>query len=283
MRQLAPNVYVTSTATGVNVGAIITSDGLVYVDAPMIPQDARAWKERTAALTDAPPLFLINTDYHGGHAVGNPILGGTIVAHEATWKHLTSMSDSYRQKILDKWHKDYPSEFAEIKSLAFRRPELTFQSRLTLYCGDTTLQLIHVGGHTPATAMVYIPESRILFTGDILVLDRYPYLGEANTKEWLEALTLIRRMEPAIVVPGHGALCDAGATEPLSTYIRAIRSSVRQFFKSGKSKSETVNKLRKQDWVTYPGADKAGLDALIKTNISRVYDEMKIEARAKEG
>lgn len=282
MRQLAPNVYVTSTSTGVNVGAILTSDGLVHVDAPMIPAEARDWKQRTAALSEDPPLFLINTDYHGGHAVGNPILGGTIVAHETMWKHLTGMSDSYRQKILDKWHKDHPSEFAEIKALAFSRPELTFQSRMTLYCGDTTLQLIHVGGHTPATAMVYLPDIRILFTGDILVLDRYPYLGDANTKEWLDALTLIRRMDPAVIVPGHGAPCDAKATEPLSGYIRAIRSGVRQFFKSGKSKSETVNKLRKQDWVMYPGADKAGLEALIKTNISRVYDEMKIEARSKE-
>ena len=282
MRQLAPNVYVTSTSTGVNVGVILASEGLVYVDAPMIPEEARAWKQSVASLTDAAPLFLINTDYHGGHAVGNSILGGTIVAHESVWKHLTGMSDSYRQKILDKWHKDYPFEFAEIKTLAFSRPELTFRGRMTLYCGDTTLQLIHVGGHTPATAMVYLPDLRILFTGDILVLGRYPYLGDANTKEWLDALTLIRRMEPEIIVPGHGGPCDSKATEPLSAYIRAIRSGVRQFFKSGKSKSETVNKLRRQDWVMYPSADKAGVDMLIKANISRVYDEMKVEARGKE-
>jgi cyclase len=282
MRQLAPNVYVTSTSTGVNVGVILTSEGPVYVDAPMIPEDARAWKQRVASLTDAAPLFLINTDYHGGHAVGNPILGGTIVAHEGVWKHLTGMSDSYRQKILDNWHRDHPFEFAEMKTLAFSRPELTFQGRMTLYCGDTTLQLIHVGGHTPATAMVYLPDHRMLFTGDVLVLGCYPYLGDANTKEWLDALTLIRRMEPEIIVPGHGGPCDSTATEPLSAYIRAIRSGVRQFFKTGKSKSETVNKLRRQDWVMYPSADATGVDMLIKANISRVYDEMKAEARKKE-
>lgn len=282
MRQIAHNVYVHTTSTGVNVGAILTSQGLVYIDAPMMPEEARAWRQNLAGLTGAEPLYLINTDYHGGHAVGNPILGGTIVAHEAMWKHLTGMSESYRQKILDKWQKDYPAEFAEIKTLAFSRPELTFLGRMTLYCGDTTLQLIHVGGHTPATTMIYLPESRILFTGDTLVLNRYPYLGDANTKEWLDALTLIRRLDPVTVVPGHGDLCDSKATEPLSAYIRAIRSGVRQFFKSSKSKSETISKLRKQDWVLYPTADKAGLDALIKTNISRVYDEMKAEARKKQ-
>ncbi|MBC7259481.1 MAG: MBL fold metallo-hydrolase [Chloroflexi bacterium] len=283
MRQIAANVYVHTTSTGVNVGAILTSQGLVYIDAPMMPEEARAWRQNLAELAGAEPLYLINTDYHGGHAVGNPILGGTIVAHEAMWKHLTGMSESYRQKILDKWQKDYPAEFAEIKTLAFSRPELTFLGRMTLYCGDTTLQLIHVGGHTPATTMVYLPELRILFTGDTLVLNRYPYLGDANTKEWLDALTLIRRLDPVTVVPGHGDLCDSKATEPLSAYIRAIRSGVRQFFKSSKSKSETISKLRKQDWVLYPTADKAGLDVLIKTNISRVYDEMKAEARKKQG
>lgn len=282
MRQLAPNVYVHATSTGVNVGAILTSGGLVYIDAPMMPEEARAWRQNLAELTGAEPAYLINTDYHGGHAVGDPLLGGTLVAHEAMWKHLTGMSESYRQKILDKWQKDYPNEFAEIRTLAFARPELTFLGRMTLYCGDTTLQLIHVGGHTPATSMVYLPEARILFTGDILVLERYPYLGDANTKEWLEALTLIRRLDPAIVVPGHGDVCDSKATEPLSAYIRAIRAGVRQFFKGGKSKSETISKLRKQEWVMYPSSDKAGLDALIKTNISRVYDEMKAEARQKQ-
>ncbi len=279
MRQLARNLYVHATSTGVNVGAVVTEAGLIYIDAPMMPDEARAWRQHLAELSGVEPVYLINTDYHGGHAVGNPLLGGTIVAHEAMWEHLTRMSDSYRQKILDKWQKDYPAQFTEIKALAFARPQLTFMGRMTLYCGDTTLQLIHVGGHTPATTMVYLPESRTLFTGDILVLARYPYLGDANTKEWLEALTLIRRLDPAIVVPGHGEICDSKATEPLSAYIRAIRSGVRQFFKTGKSKSETISKLRKQDWILYPSSDKAGLDALIKINISRVYDELKAEAR----
>lgn len=283
MRQLAPDVYVHTTSTGVNVGAVVTAAGLVYIDAPMMPDEARAWRKNLAELTGAEPVYLVNTDYHGGHAVGDPLLGGTIVAHEAMWEHLTRMSESYRQRILDKWQKDYPGQFAEIKTLAFARPELTFQGRMTLYCDDMTLQLIHVGGHTSATSMVYLPEPRILFTGDILVLGRYPYLGDANTKEWLEALTLIRRLDPAIVVPGHGDVCDAKATDPLSAYIRAIRAGVRQFFKSGKSKSETISKLRKQEWVMYPSSEKAGLDALIKTNISRVYDEMKAEARQKQG
>lgn len=282
MRQLAQNVYVHTTSTGVNVGAVLTAQGVVYIDAPMMPDEARAWRQNLAELSGLEPLYLINTDYHGGHAVGDPLLGGTLVAHEAMWKHLTTMSESYRQKVLDKWQKDYPAAFAEIKTLAFARPELTFQGRLTLYCDDMALQLIHVGGHTPATSMVYLPQPRILFTGDTLVLDRYPYLGDANTKEWLEALTLIRRLDPVAIVPGHGDVCNAKATEPLSAYLRAIRSGVRQFFKSGKSKSETISKLRKQDWILYPASDKSGLDALIKTNISRVYDEMKAEARRQQ-
>jgi len=282
MRQLASNVYVETAYTGANVGAILTSEGLIYVDAPMLPEQARHWKECTAALSSTPPLYLINTDYHGGHAVGDPLLGGTILAHESMWKHLTGMSESFRQKVLEKWQKDFPVEFPEMKKLAFARPELTFRGRMTLYCGDTVIQIIHVGGHTPATAMVYLPDSRILFTGDILVLNRYPYLGDANTKEWLDALTLIRRLNPAVIVPGHGDLCDVKATEPLSAYIREIRSGVRQFFKTSKSKSETVNKLRRQEWMMIPGVERNGLDMLIKANISRVYDEMKIEALKKE-
>lgn len=279
MRQLAPNVYIHTTSTTVNVAAILTSEGVVFVDAPMLPDEARTWRHSIANVTDAPPLYLINTDYHGGHALGDPLLGGTILAHEEMWRRLERMSDSYRGKILESWEKQYPFEFAEMRKLAFTRPELTFGGRMTLYCGDTTIQIIHVGGHTSATAMVYLPDQDLLFTGDNLVVRRYPYLGDADTKDWLDALTLIRRMDPAMIVPGHGEVCDAKATEPLSTYLRQIRAGVRKFFNAGRSKSETVSRLRRQEWMTYPGVKRAGLDLTIKANVSRVYDEFKFEAR----
>ncbi len=282
MRQLAPNVYIHTTSTTVNVAAILTSEGVVFVDAPMLPDEARTWRHSVANVTDAPPLYLINTDYHGGHALGDPLLGGTILAHEAMWRHLEGMSESYRGKLLEKWEKEFPFEFPEMRKLAFTRPELTFEGRMTLYCGDTTVQIIHVGGHTAATSMVYLPEQSILFTGDILVVGRYPYLGDANTKEWMDALTLIRRMNPSVIVPGHGKVCDSKATDPLSAYLRHIRAGVRKFFHAGRSKSETVSKLRRQEWIVYPGVKRAGLDLTIKANISRVYDEFKFEARRKQ-
>ncbi len=283
MQRLAPNVYIHTTSTTTNVAAILTSEGIVFVDAPMLPDEGRTWRYSLANVTDAPSLYLINTDYHGGHALGDPLLGGTIVAHEEMWRRLEGMSDSFRGKLLEKWEKDFPFEFAEMKKLAFTRPELTFEGRMTLYCGDTTVQVIHVDGHTPATSMVYLPDQDMLFTGDTLVVGRYPYLGDANTKEWLDALTLIRRMDPAVIVPGHGEVCDAKATEPLSAYLRQIRSGVRRYFNAGRSKSETVSKLRRQDWMAYPDVKPTGLDSTIKANISRVYDEFKFEARRKKG
>lgn len=282
MQQLAPNVYVQTTPRATNVGAILTSEGVVFVDAPLIPDEARAWSQAVSETTGAAPLYLINTDFHGGHTIGDRLLGGTIVAHEGVWQYFTGMSESFRNRLLERWQKEFPFEYPEIRRLAFPRPELTFEGRMTLYCGDTVIQLIRVGGHTPATSMVYLPDQRILFTGDVLVIGRYPFMGDANSKEWLNALTLIRRMDPEIIVPGHGEPCDARATEPLSAYLRDIRAHVRRFFHSGRSKSETVNKLRRQEWLDYPGVERSpNLDSIIKANISRVYDEYKFAARRK--
>jgi glyoxylase-like metal-dependent hydrolase (beta-lactamase superfamily II) len=126
--------------------------------------------------------------------------------------------------------------------------------------------------------MAYVPSERVLFTGDIVVNDQHPAMGQANTKEWLDALNTIRRMRVKVLVPGHGPLCDVEATYPISEYIRQARSKVRSLYRAGKSKSEVSSLISEiADLYPFPSEQKSKVEKRIRAGLNRIYDEMKAE------
>ena len=217
MREIGPGVYVEVGYRGVNLGLVLTGEGAIVIDTPMSPSAARRWREQVAAQTDEPLIYVVNTDHHRGHALGNQFFSAPVIAHDLAWKDMKSYTtDVWRQRLIDSFREREPDLAAELEDLQVVLPQVTFTRRLTLYRGRRLVHLIHVGGHTPATIMVHLPEERILFTGDVVVNGQHPYLGQCNSKQWLKALTYIRKMSVDTIVPGHGDLCGKEATQPLS-------------------------------------------------------------------
>jgi hypothetical protein len=78
------------------------------------------------------------------------------------------------------------------------------------------------------------------------------------------------------MVPGHGPLCNVEATLPVSEYIRAMRSKVRNQYRSGRTKSEAAVVISQMlDYFPYRQGDKSFVEKRIRAGVSRVYDEMK--------
>jgi glyoxylase-like metal-dependent hydrolase (beta-lactamase superfamily II) len=110
-----------------------------------------------------------------------------------------------------------------------------------------------------------------------VVVGEHPSLGQSVSKQWLEVLTRLRKMSLTCIVPGHGPLCNVEATEPVSEYIRAVRSKVRSQYRSGRSKSEAAVVINQMiDYFPYRPGDKSFVEKRIRAGISRVYDEMKV-------
>jgi hypothetical protein len=103
-------------------------------------------------------------------------------------------------------------------------------------------------------------------------------MSEANSKEWLDALTYIRRpwVKAEIIVPGEGEVCDREATKKLSRYIRRLRAKVRALYSTGHSRAEIVASVANMvDFFSV--TDEEGGEAMqrLKANVERVYEEMK--------
>ena len=275
LQEIADRVFIDLDYEGANVGCILTDEGAIVIDTPIIPAEAKHWAKTISNLAGQ-VLYVFNTDHHRAHIMGDQFFDAPILAHEAAWREMANYKDTFieRTKNLFKKRPEIQKQFDQIRII---RPELCFSGRLIMQKGGRELHFIHLGGHTPATSGLYLPKERILFTGDLVVVDEHPALGQCISEEWLSKLRWLRRQKYEQVVPGHGPLCNVEASEPVSEYIRAMRSKVRSQYKSGRTKAEAAVVISQMiDYFPYRQGEKSIIEKRIRAGVSRVYDEMKV-------
>ncbi len=283
-REIAPDVFIETDFHGANVAFIVTNEGVILIDTPMLPDDARLWLSQIRERTEQPIIYIINTDHHRAHVIGNQYFPtATVVAHEHAWKEMKSYGDSFRTRLINMYRDRLPGAVAEWKRhLQIIKPEITFTGRTVLFKGDKEIHLIPVGGHTPATTVVYFPVEKLLFTGDVVITDRPPFLSQGNTKQWLQALTYLRKLRYDILIPGHGEPTGKEATDNMSNYLRMVRRKVRSAYRAGLPKADTARSL--SHLIRYwpiPASEKPKADRRFKSGLGRVWNEIRAEEVAK--
>jgi cyclase len=285
MREISPGIFVETDQRGANYGGIVTDAGIVVIDTPLEPAQARAFRDELRSEADGKPVsYIVNTDHHRGHILGNQFFQPTrVLAHEQAWKHMKGYGDNFKQRVIDSFKKspDIQAQFTDIQIIV---PSITFSDRFDIIRGGRDIRIIRVGGHTAATSVVWLPEESLLFVGDAVWVDQHPYMAQANSKEWLDGLTFIRKLHAERIVPGRGAICGREATERMSEYIRFIRARVRMLHRQGKTKQETSAALLREvaSWFPIPPALKSKTESQIKQGIGRVWNEMDKAGKAKD-
>lgn len=276
MQQIEEHVYVETSYHGGNVGCIVTDQGPILVDTPMLPRENRHWRDQISRVASLPVLYVINTDYRQERILGNAFFDAPVVAHELAWEPMSEYDRDFLEQLAEVLEPNDAESAREIMDLKLVLPQITFTERMMLAKGNPPLYLIHQGGHTPATIAVHLRDEQILFTGDNVTLNALPVLTEADTKQWLQTLTAIRKMRLDTLVPGHGPPCEVEATQQLSAYLRLVRDRVRRHYQAGHSKSELSSLIPQlEDAYPIPKTEQKDLPARIKANLDRVYDEMR--------
>jgi cyclase len=286
LREIAPNILIETEYHGANVAFVATGEGVILIDTPMLPEQALHWRTKIQERTGKEASYILNTDHHRAHVVGNQFFPtAAVVAHELAWKEIKSYGDSFRTRLLNMYRDRMPEavEFWQ-EHLRIIHPEITYTGRTVFLKGDKEIHLIPLGGHTPATTVVFFPQERLLFTGDLVVTNRPPFLSQGNTKEWLEALTYLRKLDYDILIPGHGELTGKEATENMSSFLRLVRRKVRSAYRSGLSKADTARSLSHlvRHWPI-PPFEKPKADRRFKSGLGRVWTDIRAEERAKAG
>lgn len=240
MQEIAPDVFVELRNRGCNNVVIRTADGLVVVDSAMRPSDAVAWRRQLDELGET--RYVVHTDHHPDHVIGNWWLSGTVVAHAGTRERLRDFTSP------PAWLERFdPDGIALMRGWHVRLPEITFDERLTLHVGGVTVELIHMPGHTLNTAVVHLPEHGVTITGDHVCNGGLPGLHDSSIAATLATLDAIQALGAQVIVPGHGDVGDAALIARTRAELTALVDAVRAATAAGESRDEIVGRIRFED------------------------------------
>ena len=187
-----------------NAGFVVTSDSVVVIDALGSPALAERLLAEIAKITPKKVSHVIVTHYHADHVYGLQVFqkaGAKIIAHQAGREYL--FSDTARLRLqasrdeLKPWINDQTELVAATEWIDGKRD---------LTVGDTLFVLQPVGpAHTPEDVAVYLPSRKVLYVGDLVFRNRIPFVGQADSRNWIESLGKLLTFDATVVVPGHGA------------------------------------------------------------------------------
>ncbi|MFF3847841.1 MBL fold metallo-hydrolase [Streptomyces sp. NPDC002328] len=265
LAEVADGVYAFVQPDGgwcLNNAGLVVGEGGAGVLVDTAATEARARRLRAAVLRRAgtAPRMLVNTHFHGDHTFGNRFFPeAVVVAHEGTRRdmaaaglHLTSL---------------WPQVcWGDVEVVL---PEVTFRDALTLYAGGVRVELLHMGpaAHTTGDAVVWLPEQRVLFTGDLVMSGVTPFCVMGSVSGSLDALERLRALDPLVVVPGHGPVGGPQILEADAAYLRRLQELARRGVARGQSPLELAR-------AAGPGPFAGLLDAeRLVANLHRAYAE----------
>ncbi|WP_210492891.1 MBL fold metallo-hydrolase [Patulibacter sp. SYSU D01012] len=280
LRQLTDRVHVETQHLGSNNGIVDGGDGtLALVDAPHRPTDAQAWAATVAGLGTA--RWLVNTDHHPDHTIGNRWLPGAVVAHRRTRERLVEAAPT-REYLRDLFAVIDPDAVPLVDDYAVRLADVTFDDRMTLHVGDRRLELQHAPGHTENTIFVHVPEEGVLFTGDDVCNLGLPAWLDGSVPAFFDAIDRAEGIDFEHLVPGHG---EPGGRELLERYRALGRELVGRVAAArdrGWDREECAQRIAFEDRIHAPIGGSPGYpDDLIelfrRRSVERIHDDLEAD------
>ena len=276
MIKVSDHVYAETDFEGANLGCIVTQRGLVLVDSPTLSEQAQEWHQYICKLSPDGIAYLINTDHHYDHILTNSLLTRNTIAHRVALKGIDYMAANFKQ-VIRQLHPEFYDEKKEIlDKVEVILPHITFSKGMTLHMGDITIEMSHVGGHSPATIMIYVPEDRVLFTGDNVEAQQHSYTSEARFSSWIEVLRRIEGMDLVAIVPGHGNICGIDAARKMRLYFEEARNQVRSLRAQGYGREQVIKGVQLFDFSPVDPERRIEQDVAssIALDVGRMFDEM---------
>jgi glyoxylase-like metal-dependent hydrolase (beta-lactamase superfamily II) len=252
LTKIADNVYsyvdVKNAAPGnsfaANAGIIIGSDGILVVDTLVSAKEAGRFIDAIRKVSSKPLIFVVDTHYHLDHSFGNGEFakaGAVIIAHAADRDNLEKEGEPTLKQA-----KEFGFTEEDMRGTEIALPVLTFTDRMSVYLGKEKVELIHIGpSHTKGSVLVYLPRSKILFTGDILFTDFHPYIGEGDLEGWFRNLDYILSLDIETIIPGHGPISGKKDVEKMKEYLTAFDKKARELTGASRDADAIAAELRK--------------------------------------
>ena len=249
--RVSERVYAnTEGLTGGNVGIVVLADSVAAVDA-QYPVSGADFRRSIGSVTDKPVTHLLLTHYHGDHVFGNQAFEDCeIAAHRLLVEKMeenlaTDWAPENLDRMMEEIRRTRPEREWLYEGLRIVLPTKTFKDRFAL----DGIEMIHMGGHTAGSSVVLVPDDKVLFAGDLVFAETFPWAGDdsANPDDWIEAFKAILAMDVDTIVSGHGPLCNKSEIRTQLEWFEAVRGEMKRLIGEGVSMEEAVR------YDGYPG------------------------------
>ncbi len=273
--KLSDNAYAYTAEGDPNTGIVIGDDAVLVADTQATPVMAQDVIRRIREVTDKPIKYVVLTHYHAVRVLG---------ASGYEPEHVIASQDTY-DLIVERGEADMKSEIGRFPRL-FRAvesvpgltwPTMAFKGEMTLWLGKLEVKLLQLGrGHTKGDTAVWLPQQKILFSGDLVEYGATPYAGDAYFQDWPRTLDAVEALKPEKLVPGRGA--SLTTPQQVKEGIEGTRAFVSELFRLVKERASAGKDLRAVYRETYDALKpKYGhwviFDHCMPFDVTRAYDE----------
>jgi cyclase len=246
-----------------NTGFLVGHKGVVSVDACSTERRTRAYLAAIGAVTPLPVRTLVNTHHHGDHTFGNYLFpGATIVGHEAT-----------RESVLQ-WGMPFDAPVwtsVEWGGIELAPPFLTYKDGVTVWVDDLRCEVTHVGtaAHTTNDSIVWIPERKVLFSGDLLFNGGTPFLLQGSLSGAIKVLEeVVKPLGAETIVPGHGPVSGPQVIDEVLSYLRFLRQTAADAKAAGLTPLEAARETDLGEFADLKDSER------LAGNLHRAYAEL---------
>ena len=274
--KLSDHAYAYTAEGDPNTGIIIGDDAVMVIDTQATPVMAQDVIRRIREVTDKPIKYVLLSHYHAVRVLGASAYGAEhIIASEDTRDLIVERGQFDKDSEIGR----FPRLFQNVESVpeGLTWPTMTFNRKMTLWLGSVEVQLLQLGrGHTKGDTVAWLPQEKILFSGDLVEFDATPYAGDAYFQDWPQTLDNIAALKPEKLVPGRGAALQT--PDQVQAGLAGTRAFISDLYESVKASAAKGEDLRKVYEATFAKLQpKYGhwviFNHCMPFDVTRAYDE----------
>jgi len=222
MQEITKNVFIEDQYPGVTLGVIVTNRGLIQIDAPPSPEDARSWRAGLMNLGGGLERVLITLDAHPDRTLGARAMDCTVIAHEKTANTFRTRPSTFKAQG-EETGADWES-IAGLGSIRWAPPEISFEEQMSLHWNESPVYLEYHPGPSNGSIWVHLPREKILFVGDTVLKNQPPFLAGSNLKAWLASLDdlLDSSYKGYTFVSGRGGVMTTNVIKSQQEFIKNV-------------------------------------------------------------
>jgi glyoxylase-like metal-dependent hydrolase (beta-lactamase superfamily II) len=273
--RLSEHAYAYTAEGDPNTGIVIGDDAVLVADTQATPVMAQDVIRRIREVTDKPIKYVLLTHYHAVRVLGASAYGAQqIIASQDTYDLIVERGEQDMKSEIER----FPRLFNAVESVpGLTWPTLTFKGEMTLWLGKLEVKIMQPGrGHTKGDTVLWLPQDKVMLSGDLVEYGATPYCGDAYYQDWPATLDALAAFNPEKLVPGRGAALKT--QQQVADGIAGTRAFVSELFnqvKLGAAAGKDLNEIYKLtyaalkpkfgDWVIF--------DHCMPFDVTRAFDE----------